>query len=434
MPLGLFPRDAATAQAPGVGEFGTSPPPQPGIFTGLWSQSPFSSAIGEGALKTAQASGAGSADLLSAMSPNPDFFTAPDVVQVDPEQLALHQATEQQRVIDAFKTNPRLTGGAANLIHNVTSPLTQMALGTLATGGNPLGGAITVGAGEGYAANQEMAVAHPEIDANTRRALAAGTALFAGAGALLPGGLGETLAMRIASGAAAQETLGVANRGMMAKVLDQAGYAEQAKAYVALDGMAMLSDAVLGAGFGAAHHIFAPDVQDAARVVRDSVNAEHSAPGVPVDGASRQAALDSVESAKVALIRGDDTPAPSADVRTVPNPAQDAAREASATAVQDAAGEIGAERVELPEGTFESPPPPMPAKIAAEPPKAAEADPLANIDPGDREVLAHAETILRDKPNGTFSEQLRAVIDDIRQSSGIGEELHRIAAACGWRG
>src|SRR6185369_14304125 len=109
------------------------------------------------------------------------------------------------------------------------------------------------------------------------------------------------------------------------------------------------------------------------------------------------------------------------------------AREANVTAVQDAAGEIGAERVELPEGTFESPPPQMPPKVTAEPPK-AEADPLANIDPSDREVLAHAETILRDKPNGTFSEKLRVVIDDIRQSSGIGEELHRIAAACGWRG
>ena len=451
MPLGLFQRDEFAAQAPGVGEFGTSAPPQPGALRGLWDQSPFSSAVGEGALKVAQASGAGSADLFQAMSPNPDFFTTPDVVQIDPEELALHQRTEQQRVIDAFKMDPRRTGGAANLIHNVTAPLTEMALGTMATGGNPLGGAVAVGAGEGYATNQEMRLAG--VDENTAKALAAGTALFSGAGALLPGGFGKTLLQRIATGAAAQTEIGAANRGMMSSVLAQAGYTEQAKAYVAFDGMAMLSDAVLGAGFGAVHHVFTPDVVDAARVVQDSVNVEHAAPGAPVDGASRQATIDNTQRAQDALIRGDDTAPPSDSVRTVPNPAQDAAREASATAVQDAAAEIGAERVEAPAGPTE-------AEVLArakdlglptdvttvtingetrravsvgrpEPPKVE--DPLAKLDPADREVLQHAETVLRDKPNSTFSEQLRQVIDDIKQSTGIGEELHKVAAACGWR-
>ena len=58
----------------------------------------------------------------------------------------------------------------------------------------------------------EKRLAAQGVDENTANALAAGTALMSGAGALMPGGYGSTLTARIATGAGAQAALGIANR------------------------------------------------------------------------------------------------------------------------------------------------------------------------------------------------------------------------------
>lgn len=272
MPLGLFPREASDATALMPDEADASAPPTPGFFAGIGQG--IGRGVGSGGVKLAQAMGAGSADLLGAMSPMPDFTTPSSVVELDPEQVALNQRVAQQRVIDALKVNPHVVGTAGQALHGVSEGLTQMLIGA-STGAGPLAGAVAVGAGEGVSTSQELRL--QGVDESTARLLGAGSALFAGAGALLPGGYGSTLATRIATGSAAMTAFGVANRTMMSHVLSQAGYAEQARAYAPLDGMAMMADAILGAGFGAVHHAFAPDVTDAARVVKDAEHVERAA-------------------------------------------------------------------------------------------------------------------------------------------------------------
>ncbi len=130
---------------------------------------------------------------------------------------------------------------------------------------------------------------------------------------------------------------------------DRQGYLAIANQYKALDGAAMMADAVLGATFGLVHHAFSPAHVDSAHTIADADQIERSAPGVPDSATSRDATVDNNTKVAEALMRGDEQPADTADVHTVPNPAQDAAREASAKATADAGAEVGAKPVEAPE-------------------------------------------------------------------------------------
>jgi len=385
-----------------------------------------------------------------------------DMAQLDPDEMRKNQAVAAAETVREFAPDPRRTGTGAQILHGLVSGGVRFVGGTVLTG-SPFGGAALVGATEGVGTRNEL-IANG-VDIATADKLGAGSGLFAGAAAMLPGGFGKTLATRVATGTAAQTSLGVVQRGMMSSVLSDAGYTEQAAQYKPLDGAAMMADAVLGATFGLIHHAFAPAAVDSAHVVKDASQIERSALGIPEDAASRNATVDNNTKVAEALMRGDEQPADTADVHTVRDPAQDATREASAKATQDAGAEIGAKPVEAPEKTFddlnaelekireqvraakEAPrAAPAPEGEAVAPAPATEAA-APVLDPTTSELVGQAQEVLSRREGmqlGSTDEEGNPIKTDAaaelqRELAKVGEakaegELYKIGAACFGRG
>lgn len=343
MPVGLYPREARDALAVAPDET-DSAPEQPGFFAGAPGAALLG--VGEGAEKVAAPLVAESGvDLLGAMSPNPDFTTAPPASELTPDEQHAHAQAATNALLQQFRSDPHTVGMAGQTLHGLVSGLTRFVGGAELAG--PLGGAITVGSTEGYATAIDLKA--QGVDENTANALGAASALFAGGTSMLPGGYGKTLTNRIITGAMANTANGFVNRGLMHNVLDSAGYTAQADQYRALDAQAAIADMVLGAGFGAAHHVFAPSVVDAARGVKDADSVETRVPGTPATPGARDAHVANMNAAAEALLSGEDMP-PLRDVEYVPNPAQDALSAARASevtqAVTDVTGEAPARALE----------------------------------------------------------------------------------------
>lgn len=361
------------------------------------------------------------------------------VVTLDPEILEREQAIANAETARRLAPDPRTSGAGAQLLHTVVSGATRMVGGALLAG--PAGGAAVMGLTEGSATRDNLMAAG--VDRDTADGLALGSALFAGGGALLPGGLGSKLITRVLSGSGIQVTAGMANRAMLHIGLEDAGYTDMAKQYAPLDGAAMMADAVLGGVFGAVHHAFAPDVVDSAHMIKDGQHAEEAAGGPATSPESREAILYNDTRAAEALIAGHDI-AETRDVTILPDAAQEAARATRATQVEEAAAEVGARPVEapaapdlmLPEGTGEGVPqmPSRPAETAAK----AEADPLAEIDDATREVIDQAKAALARREGMTIggetgdvkaADALQRAVADIQDSGGE-DVFVRVAAAC----
>jgi hypothetical protein len=440
MPLGLFPRETQDLLA-GSLDTGTTPPPQPGFWSGAFS----------GLIPGAE-SGLTSMALASPLvsSQTPFGMNLPESAyakeKIPDDQFQAQLANDTTAALKSFTPDPHVVGAAGQALFGLSSGLTRILAGAAIAG--PIGGAVAVGGSEGVATTRELQAGG--VDKNTADALGAGAALFSGVGALLPGGVGKTLLERVTTGAYGQFGLGLLNRGLMHNVLDEAGYTDMAKAYQPLDGAAVMSDIVLGMGFGAVHHAFAPKPSDldAAHAVKDAQQVEEAAGGPAADPQSRTNLIDNQTNAAEKLVSGDETAPGSADVRVVPDPAQERARQASAAAVEEAGREAGAERVEVP-----AEPQPVAdvmaetqARVEAKPPEPpkAEGEPAAPVlDPVTAEAVGQAEDALNrlgdvkiENDNGEMvsaTETLRRSIDDIKNAQGD-SELHRVAAACFGRG
>ena len=373
------------------------------------------------------------------------------VVELDPDELQRQQAVHSASVLQGLAPDPRTSGAAAQLLHGLFSAGTRMVGGTLVTG-SPFGGAALVGATEGTDTRNHLIA--QGVDAGTANELGLGSALFSGAGALLPGGVGKTLMTRMLSGTGIQLTAGIANRTMMHVALEDAGYADQAHQYLPLDGAAMMADAILGASFGAVHHVFAPDAVDAARVIKDAQHVEQSADGVPTSPESRDANVYNVTRGAEALIAGYDLTRDTRDVETVPNPAQEAARATAAKDLDSAAAEVGGEPLEAPALPEAKPrvrvEPGQTAEQAvagsalgraaraAEREKATEAE-AAKLTPETQEAMDQAQAALADHADLKIqndagemvkaSDAVKQALDDIKTAATEGD-WHRVAAAC----
>jgi hypothetical protein len=464
MPLGLSPRETTTSfdalsQMPTAVE-----PPVSGSEIALENiEAPFKGiAGGAAATYEAAASAATSAFANLALKPLQERalqagaagMAVPEssVVELDPDTVQRDQAIASTKVIQQFASDPRRSGVAAQVLNSVASGGVRFVGGTLLTG-SPVGGAALVGATEGM--NTRDTLITNGVDKDAADKLALGSAMFSGGAALLPGGVGKTLMTRVLSGSGIQLTAGIANRTMMHVGLEDAGYADMAKQYVPLDGAGMMADAILGSVFGAVHHAFAPELVDSAHAIKDAEHVEDAARGPATSPESRDAILYNDTRGAEALIAGHDLTG-TRDVETVPNPAQDAAREAATREVDAAAAEAGARRVEAlvepetPEAIVKA----VTDRVEAEQEAAgstlgrgarqaeaakAEGDALATLDPETRETLDQAKAVLEQREgmkvggeDGTeinASDALRRAIDDIKESAGE-DDLHRVAAAC----
>jgi len=458
MPLGLYPNETRDLLAGGMGE--DMPPVQPGFFQGALGAT--LEGIPRGLESTRQAVETGATSLVTGLLPSSETMfragamgMAVPELPISPEQIDLDRANAANAAVKQYTPDPHTVGTAGQVLNGMASGVTRLVAGTAFTG-SPLVGAALVGTTEGAATHSELVAAG--VDPTTTNVLSAGSALFSGAGALLPGGLGKTLTMRLATGASIQLEAGVANRAMMHTVLAENGYDQMAKSYQPLDGAAMLADAVLGAGFGAVHHLWAkPSDIDAAHAVKDAQQVERGADGPAADPVSRTNIVDNNTKAAETLVAGRETPANYGDVRVVPDPAQEAAREATAAQVDEAGREVAGKPVEAPVE------PQTPSDIIAalkeeaaqgtEVPKStlsraaraeeAATETAAQLDPATQEAVGQAQEALTrheglqiEDENGRMvdaNEALQRSLDDIKNAQGD-SELHRIAAACLGRG
>jgi diguanylate cyclase (GGDEF)-like protein len=233
---------------------------------------------------------------------------------VDPEAFKRAAAEAQQNAqagadkvtqdarerVAALTPDPQTTGVATQIIHGVTESGELAITGTLAGG---LPGAVTaLGSAEGLSRYQDLRDAG--VDERTALESAGLTGTLAGAGALLPGGFGSTLTAKLLTGVGANVTLGGISRYSDHQILESGGYHEMAEQQQVWDSTQILTDAILGAGFGGLAHLHAPQAEDAARTVNGNLNARRTAPGVPVDPAAAAAHAASLNKASEDLLAG----------------------------------------------------------------------------------------------------------------------------------
>ncbi|MDF3019362.1 MAG: hypothetical protein K0Q92_665 [Steroidobacteraceae bacterium] len=185
-------------------------------------------------------------------------------------------------------------GLAGQLGYGLTSTLPGAIAGTIAAG--PGGGAAVAGSLTGYSS---FRVAQ-EKGVDTATAFGQGTIEGAAmaAGVLLPGSVGTSILKSIGVGVGGNVGLGVVQRGAVGSLLEANGYPEMAKQYQAFDLESIAVDAVLGGAFGVlgastnagARTPAGVPVTDAALAAKAKQHLEiETAPGVPVDPASRSA-------------------------------------------------------------------------------------------------------------------------------------------------
>jgi hypothetical protein len=250
---------------------------------------------------------------------------------------------EQQRrksvadTLAAFRPDPTTTGFAGQVLFGITDIGSRFVAGNVLAG--PFGGAALAGGTEGYAVTQEQIATG--VDPETARTVGVVQGGAAAVGGLLPVGFGVTTAGKIATGAALNVATGAVSRGTSAYVLESGGYTKQAEQYKWLDAQSLITDAVLGAGFGwtasphaqaMANRLFGeggkptPEQVAAAAVAQQQLHAEiDTAPGITIDAAARDAHADNLVRATEALLS--DEPVPTLrDVTVLPNPEAQAFR------------------------------------------------------------------------------------------------------------
>jgi hypothetical protein len=205
--------------------------------------------------------------------------------------------------VQAMTPNPQTTGTAVNLLHGLVSGGTEMAIGGLA--GGPLGAAAVVGGSEGHERYQELK--DQGVDEGTAKASGLLAGVTAGAGALVPAGIGESLLSKVVTGAIGNTAFGAANRYADHQILEASGYPEMAAQQKALDGTQVLTDLILGGGFGALAHLHgsaeekalkdAPGATDAALTANLALRDRQTAPGIPVDPEAANAHSQALEKA-----------------------------------------------------------------------------------------------------------------------------------------
>ncbi|WP_443692010.1 hypothetical protein ACRZ5O_22540 [Pseudomonas protegens] len=324
----------------------------PGAFTGALST------IGPGLLRGAIEAGRtvqttalqlGSAAIESDLSMGSSYFPEFEDGQTQAQREfgegeAQRIGEETARSVMELRPDPTEVGMVGQILGEAAAVLPRTVVGAVTAG--PVGAAVAAGAPAGYSGKQvAMAEGIDETTATLKGLIDAGTV---GIGAVMPAArfVGPVMGdAAIAVGA--NVGLGMAGRGATGALLESNGYHLQAEQYKAMDGTAILTDAVLGAAFfgiGRAgmrrpttEHI------DAALTERTIQHADvDTAPGAPINPHSAVAHQDALRTAIDQLQRGEPVVLPesihsaqflrAADESPVMAPSRDAAL---ATARQD---------------------------------------------------------------------------------------------------
>lgn len=366
---------------------------------------------------------------------------------------------EQQARAQAKALTPDATtvGAAGQILHSLASSGTEMAIGMLA--GGPLGPLAAVGAGEGKSRYDDLIAAG--VDPETAREAAGISGVAAGLGTIVPGGIGSSLVSRIATGAIGNTAFGMANRYMDHRVLDNAGYTAMAEQQKVIDGTQIITDLILGAGFGVAAHLHAgeivrelqdvPGAKDAALTANLANKDRQAAPGIPTDPAAANAHQEAMESSLTSMMKGE--PVDVSDSRIMDH--EFLKREddpEAATMLHEQADLFGGKRaldeaIEPPAPEETKPPKYVEPAETTEPTettepaeKPAAAVPTAEEEPAAKAMRQNAEQVLADKPdlkilndNGEpvkASDELQSARDDLAKTEQESKTAVQAAIQC----
>lgn len=426
-------------------------PPQPtSMFSGLPTAVPKALASSVGKIAAPISEFMSQADLRSALSPTP-LGTPSTLPTEDPKVTAREQAMASQRMVQSFQPDARTNGAIANTLFGLTDVGSRALVG-FAMGG-PVGSAALAGGSEGF--NTMRQAQANNVDDKTAANLGIVSGALTAGGVFMPI-VGKTLPTQLTSGALGNVALGALSRGASSKILADAGYPQMAEQYHWLDAQDTFSDLLLGLAFGGIHHFFSPSAIDTAMAAKDQVHTElDSAPGIPKTPEARS---DHDLNMRAALRQKlDDEPVTGMrPVETVPNPAQEATRDATVVEAAKIADEAMGERVEAPVEP-ERIPEQVPLQVAEEQPKsllsrsgrqeqakATEAELMSTLQPDTVDALTQAKSDLADMPKlkiedeetgneVSASDAMAKAMDGIRGAKDEGV-LHQIAAACAGRG
>lgn len=183
------------------------------------------------------------------------------------------------------KMDPATYGTASQIVFQFAE-LGAAALAGSAAGG-PVGGSVAAGAVAGRERFLELQEQGVDESAATLSGIASG--VLAGVGFRLAPFYGMKTITQVASGVGINVAAGAADRYSTHKILQGAGYDQVAEHYQALDGQAMVVDALLGAAFPAIHKLGARlreptvDQTDAAMVATEQYQKDTSLPAYPRD-------------------------------------------------------------------------------------------------------------------------------------------------------
>lgn len=249
----------------------------------------FGDAVGAGAYRGLSR---GAAVMANSITPGLKELFGPGAVSdyLDQEQRKANQALFESKI------DPATTGWAGQTL----GQFADMAVTGLSVGGNPYA------AGTLYGTSQGLVHLNEGMDPTTALGMAGIEGVGFGVMTAVPVSLAGGLFYRAATGGALNVAQGIPQRFITAQWLEARGYSDMAKQYEALDGTSMMADFAFGAFFGGLlGKRPAPSVLDAALVVNQQRHVEiDTAPGIPINTASRQAHVAAVDQSLAALSEG----------------------------------------------------------------------------------------------------------------------------------
>lgn len=169
---------------------------------------------------------------------------------------------------------PETDGAAAQVIGPLAQYVGAAVLGSrLGVSAGPLGAELTGAGTFGVVSGRDRELNYRDqgVDPQTARELAVSGGLTDFASALLPAGVGKTLAQRVAFGLGSNVGLGMADRFASNAYLRSAGYEDAASLYQWSDPVSITLDALLGSAFGGLSHY---EAKQAARATDAAVSGQ----------------------------------------------------------------------------------------------------------------------------------------------------------------